>query len=148
VMPAFTVFFGVAMLASVGLPGLNGFVGEFLSLLGAFKSPVLNSYWYTIIGATGVIFAAVYLLTMFQKVVFGPLTNPANHTLKDINRREWAYLVPIVIMMVWIGVYPKFFLNYSEPTVKNVVNRVYQQKFPTQTNIDVLKISTKIGEKK
>ncbi|ROL56751.1 NADH-quinone oxidoreductase subunit M [Bacteroidetes/Chlorobi group bacterium Naka2016] len=148
VMPAFTVFFGVAMLASVGLPGLNGFVGEFLSLLGAFKSPVLNSYWYTIIGATGVIFAAVYLLTMFQKVVFGPLTNPANHSLKDINRREWAYLVPIVIMMVWIGIYPKFFLNYSEPTVKNVVNKVYQQKFPTQTNIDVLKISTKIGEKK
>ncbi len=136
VMPAFTVFFGIAMLSSVGLPGLNGFVGEFLSLLGAFKSPVLNSYWFSILGATGVIFAAVYLLTMFQKVVFGPLTNVANHTLKDINKREWAYLVPIVILMVWIGVYPKFFLNYSEITVKKIVEKVYLQKFPTQTKLD------------
>lgn len=135
VMPAFTVFFGIAMLSSVGLPGLNGFVGEFLSLLGAFKSPILNSYWFTIFGATGVIFAAVYLLTMFQKVVFGPLTNPANHSLKDINKREWAYLVPIVILMVWIGVYPKFFLNYSESSVKKVVDKVYEHKFPTQTKI-------------
>lgn len=136
VMPAFTVFFGIAMLSSVGLPGLNGFVGEFLCLLGAFKSPILNSYWFTIFAATGVIFAAVYLLTMFQKVVFGPLTNPANHSLKDINKREWAYLVPIVLLMVWIGVYPKFFLNYSEQTVKKVVEQVYKYKFPTQTKIE------------
>jgi len=136
VMPAFSVFFGIAMLASVGLPGLNGFVGEFLSLLGAFKSPILNSYWFTIVGATGVIFAAVYLLTMFQKVVFGPITNPSNHLLKDINRREWAYLVPIVLVIVWIGVYPKFFLNYSEASVKKVVEKVYLRKFPTKATID------------
>jgi NADH-quinone oxidoreductase subunit M len=150
VMPAFTVFFGIAMLASVGLPGLNGFVGEFLSLLGAFKSPILNSYWYSVLGATGVIFAAVYLLTMFQRVVFGPLTNPANHSLKDIKKREWAYLIPIVVLMVWIGVYPKFFLNYSESSVKNVVSRVYQNKFPAQINIQVpiapnFSINKKVG---
>lgn len=136
VIPAFSVFFGIAMLASVGLPGLNGFVGEFLSLLGAFKSPILNSYWFTVFAATGVIFAAVYLLTMFQKVVFGPITNPANHNLKDINKREWFYLVPIVLLMFWIGIYPKFFLNYSEASVQKVVQKVYNYKFPNQTQFD------------
>ncbi|MFN3307050.1 MAG: NuoM family protein [Candidatus Kapaibacteriota bacterium] len=136
VMPAFSVFLGIAMLASVGLPGLNGFVGEFLSLLGAFKSPILNSYWFTIFAATGVIFAAVYLLTMFQKVIFGPLTNPANHNLKDINKREWLYLTPIVILMFWIGLYPKFFLNYSEASVQQVVQKVYNYKLPSHTQIE------------
>ncbi len=90
VMPNFTVFFAIAMLASVGLPGLNGFVGEYLTLIGAFKSPILNSYWYTIIGTTGVIFAAVYLLWMFQRVMFGTNDNPKNYNLKDMNKREWA----------------------------------------------------------
>ena len=152
VMPAFSVFFGIAMLASVGLPGLNGFVGEFLCLLGAFKSPVLNSYLFTIFGATGVIFAAVYLLTMFQKVVFGPITNPHNHSLKDLNKREWAYLVPIVIFIVWIGVYPKFFLNYSEKTVKSVVSKVHTQSLgntSTLNNLNLLKnIESNLGAKK
>jgi NADH-quinone oxidoreductase subunit M len=152
VMPAFSVFFGIAMLASVGLPGLNGFVGEFLCLLGAFKSPVLNSYLFTIFGAMGVIFAAVYLLTMFQKVVFGPITNPHNHSLKDLNKREWAYLVPIVIFIVWIGVYPKFFLNYSEKTVKSVVSKVHTQSLgntSTLNNLNLLKnIESNLGAKK
>lgn len=133
VMPAFTVLFGIAMLASVGLPGLNGFVGEFLSLLGAFKSPVLNSYLYTIFGATGVIFAAVYLLTMFQKVMFGPISNPRNHSLKDINKREWAYLVPVVVFIIWIGVYPKFFLNFSEKSARQVVTKVLEMKIGSTT---------------
>lgn len=133
VMPTFTVFFGIAMLASVGLPGLNNFVGEFLSLLGAFKSPVLNSYLYTIFGATGVIFAAVYLLTMFQKVMFGPITNPQNLSLKDINKREWAYLVPIVVFIIWIGVYPKFFLNFSEKSARQVVTTVLEMKIGSTT---------------
>ncbi|MGQ9819157.1 MAG: complex I subunit 4 family protein [Candidatus Kapaibacteriales bacterium] len=133
VMPAFTVFFGIAMLSSVGLPGLNGFVGEFLSLLGAFKSPILNSYLYTIFGATGVVFAAVYLLTMFQNVVFGPITNPKNHSLKDINKREWAYLAPIIIFIVWIGVYPRFFLNFSEKSAQQVVSKVVEMKIKTTT---------------
>ncbi len=129
VMPAFTVLFGIAMLASVGLPGLNGFVGEFLSLLGAFKSPILNSYLYTVFAATGVIFAAVYLLIMFQKVMFGAITNSHNHNLKDLTKREWVYLIPIVIFIVWIGVYPNFFLKYSEQTSRQVVNRIYEYKF-------------------
>lgn len=139
VMPAFSVFFGIAMLASLGLPGLNGFVGEFLTLLGASKSPILNSYLYTIFGATGVIFAAVYLLTMFQKVMFGPLANPKNFSLKDLTRREWAYLLPIVIFIVWIGVYPKFFLNFSEKASREIVTKILEVKFSSTSTFKFFK---------
>lgn len=132
VMPAFTVFFAIAMLASVGLPGLNGFVGEFLTLLGAFKSPFLNSIWYTVFAATGVIFAAVYLLWMFRRVMFGTITNPANNGLKDINKNEWATLLPMVIFIVWIGVYPSSFLNISENSTKKLVNKLELIKFGKQ----------------
>jgi NADH-quinone oxidoreductase subunit M len=129
VMPAFTVFFAIAMFASVGLPGLNGFVGEFLTLVGAFTSPFLNSWIYSIIGASGVIFAAVYLLWMFQRVMFGENTNPLNHHLKDMSKREWALLVPMVIFIVWIGVYPSTFMKISENSTKSLVNKLYDKKF-------------------
>jgi NADH-quinone oxidoreductase subunit M len=129
IMPAFTVFFGIAMLASVGLPGLNGFVGEYLTLLGAFTSPFLNSWAYTIVAATGVIFAACYLLWMFQRVMFGTITNPENNKLSDLNRREWVTLIPAVIFIVWIGVYPKSFMGYSEQSTKTLVNKLFIQKF-------------------
>jgi len=131
-MPAYTVFFGIAMFASVGLPGLNGFVGEFLTLLGAFESPFLNSHAYTIIAASGVIFAAVYLLWMFQRVMFGENANPKNHHLKDIDKREWALLVPMVIFIVWIGVYPSTFMKISENSTKVLVNKLYEEKFGTR----------------
>ncbi len=131
VMPAYTVFFAVAMFASVGLPGLNGFIGEFLTLLGAFESPFLNSYAYTIIAATGVIFAAVYLLWMFQRVMFGENANPKNHHLKDIDKREWALLVPMVVFIIWIGVYPSTFMKISENSTKALVNKLYEEKFGT-----------------
>lgn len=128
VMPAYTVFFAIAMLASVGLPGLNGFVGEYLTLLGAFESPFLNSHWYTIFSATGVIFAAVYLLWMFQRVMFGTTDNPSNKTLNDINKREWASLIPLVVFIVWIGVYPKTFMGVSEQSTRQLVNELYAGK--------------------
>jgi NADH-quinone oxidoreductase subunit M len=124
VMPAFTVFFAIAMLASVGLPGLNGFVGEYLTLLGAFKSPFLNSWAYTIVGATGVIFAAVYLLWMFQRVMYGTNDNPQNQNLKDLTKREWWTLAPIVLFIVWIGVFPRTFLNVSENSTRALVNKL------------------------
>ena len=129
VMPAFTVFFGIAMLASVGLPGLNGFVGEFLTLLGAFKSPFLDSYIYAILGSTGVIFAAAYLLWMYRRVMFGTIDNPANENLKDLTRREWTALVPLVIFIVWIGVYPMTFLDVSENSTRKLVNKLEMIKF-------------------
>lgn len=128
IMPNFSVFFAVAMLASVGLPGLNGFIGEFLTLFGAFNSPILDSHLYTIIAATGVIFAACYLLWMFQRVMYGTNDNPANQNLKDINKREWATLIPIVLFIVWIGVYPSTFLKVSENSSKALVQKLQKPK--------------------
>ncbi|MGE5479004.1 MAG: complex I subunit 4 family protein [Chloroflexota bacterium] len=143
VMPAYTVMFAIAMLASVGLPGLNGFVGEYLTLLGGFISPVLNSWAYSIIGATGVIFAAVYLLWMFQRVMFGRNLNPANFELKDLSTREWAYLVPIVIMIVWIGVSPNQFLRLSEAGSKALVKKLELSRTGTEIyNIPAYKPAT------
>ncbi|HPD33529.1 MAG TPA: NADH-quinone oxidoreductase subunit M [Candidatus Kapabacteria bacterium] len=129
VVPALSTFFAIAMFASVGLPGLNGFVGEYMTLLGAFTSPFLNSWVYTIVGAFGIIFAAVYLLWMFQRVFYGTNDNPANAHLKDLTKREWAMLVPIVIFIVWIGVHPKTFLNVSESSTKALVNKIETVKF-------------------
>jgi NADH-quinone oxidoreductase subunit M len=124
VMPLFAVFFMIFTLSSVGLPGLNGFVGEFLILLGAFKVyPV-----YAIISASGVIFAAVYMLWMFQRVMFGVITNPKNRSLEDMSGREVLVLMPLRIFVVWIGVYPSTFLKPMEPAVKNFIQQVEQKK--------------------
>lgn len=126
VMPIYTVFFGIAMFASVGLPGLNGFVGEFLTLLGAFTSTVLDNIWYAVVASTGVIFAACYLLWMFGRVVFGTLSNKENENLADLNKTEWAMLVPLVIFIVWLGVYPSTFMSKSETSTKQLVKKIEQ----------------------
>lgn len=124
VMPIFAVFFMVFTLSSIGLPGLNGFIGEFLILLGSFK--VFT--WYTVFAASGVIFAAVYMLWMFQRVMFGEITNPKNLNLKDLDVREIAVLVPILIFVVWIGIYPNTFLRPMEPSVKNFIQHVEKKR--------------------
>lgn len=124
VMPLYAVFFMVFTLSSIGLPGLNGFVGEFLVLLGTFKVHP----WYAVIAASGVIFAAVYMLWMFQRVMFGEITNPKNLGLKDIGAREVAVLTPILIFVVWIGVYPNTFLRPMEPSVKSFLHMVDKKK--------------------
>ncbi len=124
IVPIYATALMFASLSSVGLPGLNGFIGEFLILLGAFKSPVLNSWWYTVFAASGVIFAAVYLLWMYQRVAFGEVKNQKLHDLKDMNKREILVLVPIFIFIVWIGVYPSTFLNVSKTSAKKVVEQV------------------------
>jgi NADH-quinone oxidoreductase subunit M len=152
-MPMFAAAFMLIMFASVGLPGLNGFVGEFLTLIGASKSqflwfdaplvwevspetgyhlveapffpmpdeqqagPEFTALLFAAVAASGVIFAAGYLLWMYRRVMFGPLTNPKNENLPDLNGREIAYLVPILIMCIFMGVYPKFFLGRVEPAV-------------------------------
>lgn len=124
VVPIYATALLIASLSSVGLPGLNGFIGEFLILLGAFKSPVLNSWWYSIFAATGVIFAAVYLLWMYQRVVFGEIKNPKLNELKDMNSREIFVLIPIFIFIVWIGIYPGTFLKISDSSTKKVIDQV------------------------
>lgn len=142
VMPTFTVFFMIAALASVGLPGLNGFVGEYLTLLGAFRSPFLDSWAFAIISATGVIFAACYLLWMFQRVMFGKNLNPANRDLKDVTAREWQTLAPLVVFIVWIGVYPSTFLKVSENSTKTLVNKLYIEKNMPAPYLELLQNET------
>ena len=124
IVPIFATFLMIASLSSIGLPGLNGFVGEFLILLGSFKSAVLDSWWYTIFAASGVIFAAIYLLWMYQRVVFGEVRNPKLNDLSDMNTREMLVLIPIFIFIVWIGIYPSTFLNVSKASSKNIIEHV------------------------
>ena len=114
----------LAMLSSVGLPGLNGFIGEFLILLGSFKSPVLNSWWYTVFAASGVIFAAVYLLWMYQRVIFGEVKNPKMNKLTDMNGRETFIFACLMIFIVWIGIYPTTFLKVSDKSTAKVIQQV------------------------
>jgi len=121
VVPVFAVMFMISTLASIGLPGLNGFIGEFLILNGSFSSELYANKTYAILGATGVILAAVYMLWMFQRVLFGPITNEENKKLVDLNMREIGLLVPLVLFMVWIGVRPIDFTQYSEGWVNTYI---------------------------
>ena len=119
-MPLFTVFFVIAMLSSAGLPGLNGFVGEFLILAGSFQTHP----GYATVAATGVILAAIYLLWLVQAVFFGPITNEENRSIPDIAWNEIAAVVPLMIMIVWIGVHPNTFLRKMEPSVQQLLATV------------------------
>jgi NADH-quinone oxidoreductase subunit M len=119
-MPVYATLFVIAMLSSVGLPGLNGFVGEFLILAGTFQShPVLAT-----IAATGVILAAIYLLWLVQRVFFGPLTSEENRNVPDIAWNELAAVVPLILLMVWIGVHPNTFLKKMTPSVQQLLTQV------------------------
>jgi NADH-quinone oxidoreductase subunit M len=119
VLPVYATIFLIVTLSSIGLPGTNGFVGEFLILLGAFKATKV----LTVFAATGVILAAVYMLWMFQRVMFGKVTNEKNLRLRDLNGREVAYLLPLLVMVFWIGVYPQTFLRKMDASVSAVVTR-------------------------
>ena len=117
-MPAYARFFMVIMLASVGLPLLNGFIGEFLVLSGAFQAKM----WWGIVGATGVIWSACYLLWMYQRVFFGQVKHDVNNALPDMNLREKTALWPAVVMALVMGVAPMLWLNGIDPAVKNVLS--------------------------
>ncbi len=123
-VPVYATFLMIVSLSSIGLPGLNGFVGEFLILLGSFKSQVLDSWYFVIFGATGVIFAAVYLLWMYERVVWGRVTNEKLNGLTDMTPRELLVLIPIVIFIVWIGVYSSTFLSVSSATTESILHTV------------------------
>jgi NADH-quinone oxidoreductase subunit M len=127
VMPLGAMFFTIAMLSSVGLPGLNGFVGEFLILIGAFKSPVLQNGTYAVLGAIGVILSAVYMLPMFQKIFLGELKSDENRRVSELNLRESVVAVVFVILIVWIGVAPSSFLKLSEKSTASVIEKVQQK---------------------
>jgi len=120
VLPILGALALITMLSSVGLPGLNGFVGEFTILLGAFSSEAIGSPWFAGAATLGVILAAVYLFHMFQKIFLGPVTHEENKKLKDVSVREILILAPILIVAFWIGLYPKPFFALMAPAVEKL----------------------------
>jgi NADH-quinone oxidoreductase subunit M len=120
VVPLFSLILTVVALSSIGLPGLNGFVGEFLVLLGSFQAYP----WATAIATTGVIFAAAYLLWALQRMIFNRLDNPENERLTDLTRRELAVLLPLVAGIVWLGLFPGPVLRRMEPASQRFVETV------------------------
>lgn len=124
-MPIFTALTLIVVLSSMGLPGLNGFVGEFTILLGSMGAPSLTPAWiYTAFATTGVILAAVYLLWMFQRVFMGPLTNEANKKLKDINNRDLFVMICFLVFIFWIGIAPSVFFNLMDATVVGLLDNM------------------------
>jgi NADH-quinone oxidoreductase subunit M len=111
VMPLYAMFFMIITMSSIGLPTLNGFIGEFTILIGAF----MHSWWWAVLAATGIVLGAGYMLWMYQRVFFGELSNEKNKNLKDLNLREQWTLIPLIVIAFWIGLYPKPFFNMMAP---------------------------------
>jgi NADH-quinone oxidoreductase subunit M len=126
VTPKLVAAFLLVTLASVALPGMNGFIGEFLILLGSFRGVFdpSRAYIYTAVAATGVILSAVYMLWMFQRVNYGPVTNAKNRALRDLSVREWIVIAPICAMAIFMGVFPQVFLRPMEPSVRKTIQQV------------------------
>jgi NADH-quinone oxidoreductase subunit M len=129
VMPVYAAIFTVVTMASVGVPGTNGFIGEFMVVTGTFVSEKLghHSKVSAVLAAAGVILAAVYMLTVLQKMFYGPLDNPKNQALKDLNTRETIALAPLLAMVFVIGLFPATLLSRMTPSVESVLDR-YESK--------------------
>jgi NADH-quinone oxidoreductase subunit M len=119
-MPNFAAVYMIATLSSLGLPLLNGFIGEFVILRGTYEVNIKYVAWAVI----GIILGAAYLLWLYQRVMFGPVTNPANEHLPDLNAREYATLIPLIILCFWIGIYPKPLFRVLERPVQQIVEQV------------------------
>jgi NADH-quinone oxidoreductase subunit M len=131
VMPLYATFFMIITMSSIGLPTLNGFIGEFTILIGAFH----HSWVWALFAATGIVLGAGYMLWLYQRVFFGEITNDKNKGLTDLNLREQWTLIPLIILAFWIGLYPKPFFRLMEPTVDRVLARV-QVAMPEETAAD------------
>jgi NADH-quinone oxidoreductase subunit M len=123
-MPVFALLFGVVAMSSIGLPGLNGFVGEFLILAGAFAA----SPWVATAATFGVVLAAAYLLWAYRRVFFGPVEEPENRSLIDLDWRERFVLLAMLVPIVWIGVYPNSFLRRLDASVGDLLHQMEQKK--------------------
>jgi NADH-quinone oxidoreductase subunit M len=135
----YSVVFAIAMLRSAGLPLLNGFVGEFTILQGAFEA---NRAWAAC-AVLGVIFGAAYLFWLYQRTMLGEVTNPKNLKLPDLNLREWAVFLPLIIWAFWIGVYPKPYFEILEKPVTQIVERVRPGYFAGQAAHNVAEVSVR-----
>ena len=120
VMPVYAAVFLIMTMSSIGLPTLNGFIGEFLILQGVF---VANKVWAAF-AASGVVLGAAYMLYLYQRTMFGKIENPKNERLADLSNREFATFAPLILLAVWIGLYPKPFLERLDKSVEHIVNRV------------------------
>jgi NADH-quinone oxidoreductase subunit M len=120
VMPKYAIVFLIMTMSSIGLPVLNGFIGEFPIVLGALEA----NLWWAVAAGSGIVLGAAYMLWLYQRTMFGKLTNPLNENLPDMNWREMATLVPLIIMAFWIGLYPKPFFDVLKTPVKNIVETV------------------------
>lgn len=128
-IPVFAAFFMIVMLSSIGLPLTNGFVGEFLILLGTWQA----NPTYAILAATGVVLAACYMLWMYQRVIFGKLTKPENENMKDLSPREKFIMIPLILLIFLIGIYPAPFLDRIEPAVNQLVEQ-FNEEISKQQN--------------
>jgi len=117
-LPLFSAFFMIVTLSSIGLPLLNGFVGEFLILLGAFTANVPRG----VVAATGIILSSVYMLWMYQRVVFGDVKDERNRALTDLSLREKSIMIPLVVLIVWMGVYSQSFLRKMDVSVNQLLD--------------------------
>ena len=128
-MPIYTVLFAIALFASMGMPGLNGFIGEFTILRGAFEV----SAWWAGFGVLGIVLGAAYLLWLFQRVMLGPVTNPKNEGLRDMNLREIVVMAPLIAGCFWIGLYPKPCFEILEAPTNKLVERLDPGYFSRNT---------------
>jgi len=126
VMPRCATLFMVMILSSIGLPGLNGFVGEFLILQGTF----LENAGRVAFAASGIVLSAIYMLWVYQRVFLGTLESDENRALADLNVRETAILVPIVVLAVWMGLHSSTFLRRMDTSVQKIVDRIEQVREP------------------
>ena len=127
-VPVLTTFMVISVLASAGLPGLNGFVGEFLILLGSFKSSVIDSPVLVALATSGVMLAAMYLLHMLYRTFFGELTDEANAEMADLNGREFALMAPLIVLMFVLGFFPNPFLRQTAPTTEFLLETVEEKR--------------------
>jgi NADH-quinone oxidoreductase subunit M len=130
-MPNFAAVYLIISLSSLGMPLLNGFIGEFAILRGVFEVPVYGFTWAAW-GVVGIVLGAAYLLWLYQRVMFGPVTNPENEKLPDLNLREFGCLVPLVVLAFWIGIYPAPFFRYLEAPVQKIVEIVNRDYYKAQ----------------
>jgi NADH-quinone oxidoreductase subunit M len=123
VMPVYAAIFLVMTMSSIGLPTLNGFIGELLILQGVF---VANKWWAAFAGS-GVVLGAAYMLYLYQRTMFGKIENPKNERLLDVSHREFATFAPLLVLAVWMGIYPAPFLRRLETSVQHIILRVSPQ---------------------
>jgi NADH-quinone oxidoreductase subunit M len=140
VMPRYATIFGIMMMASVGLPLLINFVGEFLSLLGFYN----QSHIVTLLAGTAIIVGAIYMLSSFKKAFFGEVTNEKNRNLKDLNSKELFALIPLTIIAVWLGIYPKPILDPINNSVKSVVMLMHEKAITPEAKTRIPSLEDKV----